>query len=690
MKFTVSDQLLREMFSLSSFPVPDAQLVFVGLRGCLPILFGGGKFQQEEDLLQTPLDYLHMRCTIVQWDTGTRTVAAFPGSTIPHLSGIQDSLKKNGKDTNRLSTGFYGALPKMPDQRYKRGHHGPDKHLAFRNESRLPVLRTADDTDYDGLDRLEYGAVLDNLHAARNANESVPFYSSNGCVVICGTPGTKWASGLTKETGPWRAFLVNAYGREQTAYALALFEQGEALRTYSAGAGQRAPTVRFGSRGELVEQLQNGLIAKGLSVGAGADGLFGHATLQALRAFQLKEFGASGVDMIAGPGTARALGIDWPNTAGPWLKELTASPLAPAEDHDIPNAAAEIEALAPQDGALSQDDSLPIALDTRHAPLPDWKIAKGPADTKGNATWTLAYQGQPPLYLGRFTQYDGYATGPTRGLSRNAAAKPGIAFDPGDWTEFGFWPELLFPTAMAESAAQFCVINAYDRAAITLGFIQLAAHTGEDLLPSFRLLWRELPDEAAQWFPELRLVEGALCFVKGNKFRSLERPSKPHDGGFSAHYYRGDLMAFFNPDRYHNDGKPIDPAELHASARWLAWTLTSPRMRRLQVLSAIDNMKLSVNILHKAMQADAAVRAKYPAGVDGMRCDLLSVGLSLIHLSDGNRTKVISALKTDDPIETLRTLDYSPRNRARDVHFGMTKRPMLRQLRYDLKSHKPI
>lgn len=690
MKFNVNDQLLRDMFTLSSFPVPDAQLVFVVLRGCLPIMFGGGVFQKDEELLQTPLDYLHMRCTIVQWDTGSQHVAAFPGSSIPHMNSIKMGLIKNGSGTNRLSTGFYGALPAMPDQRYKRGHHGADKHLAFRNESRLPVLRTADDTDYDGLDRLEYSVVLDNLHAARNANESVPFYSSHGCVVICGTPGKSWALGLTNETGPWRAFLTNAYAQEQTAYALALFEQGEALRTFTAGAGQRAPTVRFGSRGELVERLQIGLIAKGLSVGASADGLFGHATLQALRAFQLKEFGINGVDMIAGPGTAKALGIDWFDTARQWLGGLTPEPEAPIEEHEIPNAGAEFEASAPKNAALEQDASLPIALDTAHAPLPGWKIADGPADANGNATWTFSFDGQEPLYLGRFMQYNGYTTGPTRGLSRGASAKPGIAFEPGDWTEFGRWPELLFPTAVAESNAQFCVVNAWDRAAITLGFIQLAAHTGEDLLPSFRLLWREIPDEAARWFPELQIVDGMLSFVKGNKYRSLERQSKPVDGGYAAHYYHGDLMAFFNPDRYHNGSKPIDPAELHASARWVAWTLTSPKMRRLQVLSAIDNMKLSVNILHKAMQTDATVRAKYPAGVDGMRCDLLSVGLSLIHLGDGNRSKVISALKTRDPIETLRTLSYSPPGRAQNVHLGMMKRPILKQLRYDLKNHMPI
>lgn len=88
--------------------------------------------------------------------------------------------------------------------------------------------------------------------------------------------------------------------------------------------------------------------------------------------------------------------------------------------------------------------------------------------------------------------------------------------------------------------------------------------------------------------------------------------------------------------------------------------------------------------------ADAIARAKFPAGVDGMRCDLLSVGLSLIHLGDGNKSKVISALKTNDPIETLRTMSYPPPGRGRDVHSGMLKRPILKQLRYDLKNHMPI
>ena len=224
---------------------------------------------------------------------------------------------------------------------------------------------------------------------------------------------------------------------------------------------------------------------------------------------------------------------------------------------------------------------------------------------------------------------------------------------------------------------------------MTFGFIQLAAHTGDDFLPFFRRLFVDLHSEAKLWFPELDVVGGKLCFIKGTAYRSLEVKVAPPDGGYSADYYHGDLMRFFNPDRYHTNLKP-DPEELHAAARWLIWTMTSPAMRGMQVAGSIENVKSSLMRLHQKMLATPAVRAKYPNGVDGMKCDLLSVAVAAPHLSDSHLPMVLNALLKPDPIEAIRLSGYGPGGRAQNVHDGMVRRPVLKNLVYDMASQQPV
>lgn len=685
MKFSVSDELLREMFLLCSFIIPEDELVFVALRGVQPIQFGGSDFKSAHDVMVVPIDYLNMRCTIVQWDTGKGKLALFIGSSVPHLSAVASHVSKNGNGVNRLASGYFGKVPSLPDHRYFKGNHGADRHLAFRNESKLPIWRTGDDTDFEGDDRLEYEAVFDNLHCARQMNETAPQYSSFGCVVVAGKPGDSGASKVTSELGPWKRFLQNAYGTDQQRFVLALFEENEALRTAEIGAGVRGPSVRFGSRGTLVEQLQRGLIAKGFNVG-NPDGLFGSQTMMGLRQFQLQIFGKGGTDLIAGAATAEALGISWPSSGQELQSTLKPSPHAFAAD-DEPILSAHDTSAPTDKSLLKPNPALKIALDTAYKPFKEWAIKK-----QANVErWDVSLEGQAnSVHLGYFFTYNGYSEGPTRGLARTRKAEPNVLFDPNDWLQFGYWPELLFPTAWAESNACFTVINAWDRAAMTFGFIQLAAHTGDDFLPFFRRLFDELPGEAKRWFPELGIVDGRLCFIKGNEYKSLENAGPAHDGGFSAGYYHGDLMAFFNPDRYHAKDKKPDPEELHAAGRWLAWTFGSVRMREVQVDASIVNVKASLMKLHQRMLANNSVKKKYPHGVDGMACDLLSVAVAAPHLGDGHMPMVINALLTDDPIETIRNSNYGPGGRAKNVHDGMKQRKTLKSLVYDLSLHKPV
>ncbi|MDB5519927.1 MAG: hypothetical protein JWQ17_6685 [Tardiphaga sp.] len=532
--------------------------------------------------------------------------------------------------------------------------------------------------------------MFDNLHCARQMNETAPHYSSNGCVVIAGKPGASGAHKITSELGPWKKFLQNAYGVEQHKFVLAVFEENEALRTAELGAAERVPSVRFGSRGALVQQLQKGLIAKGFGPGQ-PDGLFGNSTVVALRQFQLQIFGKGSTDLIAGAATAEALGISWPSN-GQELQGLLkpeADVFAAAVPVGIDEPILSVYADADHDlkSALKPNPKLKIALDTTYKPFAGWAIKKQPNVERWDVTPDA---GQNPIYLGYFFTYNGYPEGPTRGLARTSGAEPRVVFEPKEWTQFGYWPELLFPTAWAESNACYTVINAWDRAAMTFGFIQLAAHTGDDFLPFFRRLFTELPQEAKYWFPELGIVDGKLCFIENNEYRSLENAGPAHDGGYSASYYHGDLMAFFNPDRYHAKDKKPDPEELHAAGRWLAWTFASVKMRALQVDASIVNVKDSLMKLHQRMLANSNVRKKYPRGVDGMSCDLVSVAVAAPHLGDSHIPMVLGALLTDDPIETIRLSHYGPGDRAQNVHDGMKQRKILKNLVYDLSLQKPV
>lgn len=320
MAYTLSVENLQDMFRLANFAAPSNQIVFVGLRGTSPVDTAGTDFTARHDMNDLGTDYMHMRCTLIQWDTANGEFAVFPASTVPNKNAVQHAAVNGGRGVNQLATCFLTKTDSV-DRRYYKGDHGLSSpfgpHRAFRNDNRLPVWRTGDDTDYDGDDDLQFTAVFDNMHCARQPNPALPGFSSNGCQVVAGVPGGSISSGSHGEQGPWKKFIEKCYGIDQARYSYALFEFGEAQRTVSIGAANRSPTVRYGSKGDLVSTLQKGLVRAGYDLGpAGVDGDFGFATLAALRDFQRRTFGAQGVDLIAGTMTASKLGISWPTAPG--------------------------------------------------------------------------------------------------------------------------------------------------------------------------------------------------------------------------------------------------------------------------------------------------------------------------------------------------------------------------------------
>jgi hypothetical protein len=325
---------------------------------------------------------------------------------------------------------------------------------------------------------------------------------------------------------------------------------------------------------------------------------------------------------------------------------------------------------------MNEDTSLVPRVSTTHQPMPGWTV--GTADGR----YQYRFDGQANIDLGKDFLY---APQGTVGLARVNASAPRLAYNPSEWeNDFRFWPELLFPTSNAESNANFLVMNCWDKAAITVGFSQLGAHTPDHMLPLFRTLAKDLPDETGKWFPELQVIDGKLCYVKGDRFKSLENARKPDDGVVADDWFRGDFMQFFNPNR-----KKTDPEELHASARWIEWSRQSRNVRKVQVASSIKSLKGALNVLNTRLKQQAA--HKYPNGVDGMRCDYLSAGLAVVHLAPAKAHLAVAALTAPDILTAFENLEYGPGDREKNVVDGIRQRhPQLKRLMYDFAKGEPV
>ncbi|MFT5470506.1 MAG: hypothetical protein ACI8UO_005635, partial [Verrucomicrobiales bacterium] len=186
------------------------------------------------------------------------------------------------------------------------------------------------------------------------------------------------------------------------------------------------------------------------------------------------------------------------------------------------------------------------------------------------------------------------------------------------------WQRFLLPVVTAEGMGDFMIVNSFDRGGMTVGFIQMAAHTPNDLIPMMKhligseKLRGDKYADPRRWFPELGITKtGELGFRKtGTKgeFVSLEKPTPNRNSneGFRrvpawASWYREDFVRFCNPDC-----TEINRAELHFAARWLMWSM-SPKMRDAQVKPSKDNVirtLVKLDVSKKSVTAaDAAIAA---------------------------------------------------------------------------------
>lgn len=299
--FNFNEELLQKLLTINQFTIPEAELIFIGLRGAIVTNPNDQSFQSLQTLTILDVNYLNPRCTVLQWRTSDNKFAAFPASTVPHQKVIKSAVSKNGIGANCLMTGFFSD--------YRKGTHksgSPTGHEAFRQNAPHPIRRTADDLDFDKDDRIEFDNPQDNIHCGWFDGINSSNYASAGCQVIMGFPKCQ-KPGREKNIGPWKIFHDNAYALQQNSFPYILLTGLEAF-SVSSDTPTNTAKLRYGSSGPLVEKLQTKLKAKKFYEGI-IDGDFRDRTIKALIAFQKEAFGNDSADGVVGPVTAEQLGI---------------------------------------------------------------------------------------------------------------------------------------------------------------------------------------------------------------------------------------------------------------------------------------------------------------------------------------------------------------------------------------------
>jgi peptidoglycan hydrolase-like protein with peptidoglycan-binding domain len=558
----INEALLGRLAARNNFDMPEEDdLVFFGIRGALPTDIGGTPFAKTHGLRLTDINNVQMRCTIGQYRPKTGELAVFPGSTVPSVGNVRAARAQAGIGANMLMLGRY---------RYERGIHKagrPSGHRAFRQAVFFPVWRTSDDLDYDLADMadLDGDLVWDNLHSAYHDNLDTAGFSSAGCQVVCGHPRSA-ARGNRPETGPWKRFIENSYDAPggQRKYVYLLFSGAEVSMVATKPADQIRQSVRFGSSGALVKEVQTALLDKGFDLGI-ADGDFARTTIEALMAFQTREFGRGKADGVVGPNTAAALGVDLPTLAD-------AEPDVPVADLDVRVSIDALDKLADKDEA---PHDIAVKLDGKD--------------------WSAAVDGGKAFYVGTSVKWSSY-----QGIYQPAGKLgdlPGGKYEAADWAaglgkKKGAWAWFLLPTIMGESSGLFGRINTYDGAGLTFGILQLASHTPDDNLI---LLFRRLLalDDAKRWFPDLTLVGGQVHRRMPTGTASLER--------IAANGRLADFMAYLNPD-----ATTVSEVEVANAARLLGWALASKEVAQAQIDLGIQRFGQRVNRLGTKYGVDLA------------------------------------------------------------------------------------
>lgn len=299
---------LIALWRRSSFPIPGNTPIVFGIRGCLPVDYGGTSTAKAHQISLTPVNYRTMNCSLGIWFPGGG-FSLYPGSTVPYGPWVTSGVAEGGRGVNQIGRGRY--------RKYVPGWHkrseGKNGHWALLQECPITIQRTADDNDFDLADRWESGRIAgDNIHCAFNMgpDAAIPSakYSSLGCQVIAGTV-KKGSQGT--ESGPWKKFIGNFPLGSTSPVEYVLFDGLEVQQMIRNRCEGKSIVLRMGSVGPHVLTLKQKLSANnGLSLGSNDE--FDVATFQAVIDFQSTTFGTNSDDGIVGTETAEKLGFSLP------------------------------------------------------------------------------------------------------------------------------------------------------------------------------------------------------------------------------------------------------------------------------------------------------------------------------------------------------------------------------------------
>ncbi len=304
-KITFSSDSLRKLLRINYYNFSETSLMVFGIRGATAVSADFSTFKFSHEIERTDPNYNNPKCSIGIWNPVTNQIALFPGSTVPHTDYMKKNLVGTAK-ANCMMTGYYSY--------YQKGFHNPSvngAHEALRLATNIVLRRSNNDLVFTNDDPIEVGNPSDNIHAAY-CFDSNGKYSSAGCQVIVGQPNSKGRGPNSVNTGYWKIFHDIIYGVPQQHFDYALFRYVDAEVAAISGSNPLQARLRFGSKGDVVNQLQQKLTTSG-NFHTNADGDFGRNTLMAVLEYQKAKFGLSEADGVVGNGTATSLGLILPS-----------------------------------------------------------------------------------------------------------------------------------------------------------------------------------------------------------------------------------------------------------------------------------------------------------------------------------------------------------------------------------------
>lgn len=234
-----------------------------------------------------------------------------------------------------------------------------------------------------------------------------------------------------------------------------------------------------------------------------------------------------------------------------------------------------------------------------------------------------AVNAEPRFFLGLDVKY-----GDLRGLM-NSSNPPGRRYAAEDYeATHGAWAWYLLPTITCESNRSFTCLNTYDRAAVTFGHGQFAAHTPDD---NFVAVFRRalaLP-HASAYFPDLTVKGGRIQQVTGaGTLKPLESATSTRP-----------LMNYFN-----SSPATIDSDEADRCARLVHWCVGDENLRKLLVEFFITQQRGKLSTHAK----------KLP--LEGLTDKLCITVLDILHQGRANYARITTALGSSDPFDALLSL----------------------------------